>query len=90
MTRWEDLQEDAEILAAMRRDLEQPPKINAGGQDGIVKEWTDHYGDGTSCDYVERERDGKWVLSYRNYADPPESNASPLDSASSLDTSICK
>jgi hypothetical protein len=33
VTAREDLLEDTEILAAMRRDLERPPEMNAGERD---------------------------------------------------------
>jgi hypothetical protein len=37
--------------------------------------------------YLAHVRDGKLVRSYSNYADPLDSNANPLDIASSEDTS---
>ena len=51
----------------------------------VLFRWVEDHG-GMKFYYVAHVRDGRRVYSYSNYADPLDSNAIPLASASSLDT----
>jgi hypothetical protein len=53
----------------------------------VVRKWEEEH-NGVPWFYVEHVRDGQKVISYSNYANPADSYTSPLERASSSDTSI--
>ena len=53
----------------------------------VVRRWSEQAGEKTWY-YVEHVRDGKTVISYSNYDDPLDSQATPWLTASSLETSL--